>query len=234
MERIRGRDPLDERKLEWLGRHAGLSYGRHGGKEYAVAGFAVEEGSYSLKPGEVFVRRHRDVRLEDGEMIATPGLYVGMPVEPGTWQRLARSRPKPSGEPRTWDALAQYRRTSADARRIPLRQPSADVGALKAELGADGSASAWLELGAPGVADASPAGLVDYLSRRGISLSLARGRLVARSARPLNIADVQLMQLAEPLLIGALGGPKPMCSECAAEATTIVLPRAPMCSEHAQ
>jgi hypothetical protein len=107
------------------------------------------------------------------------------------------------------------------------------VGALKASIGSN-DPRPWIEIQPDGVADPSPAGIVAYLASRGVSLSLRRGRLVARSEAPINIVDRQLMDRAEPLLIGELGGSKPLCSECSNPATTVVLPRAPMCDRHAQ
>lgn len=236
LDTIRSRDPIPEGKLSWLGAHGGWRYAKHGSQEYAIGDLAVADESYRLKPGERFVRRRRAVVLPDGEKMPESALHLAVPVDAGTWERMAsqvRSKPL-NGSLRVWDALAEYRRQHSDARRLPLRQSAnPDVAAMQAELGMDG-AQPWLELTPQGLADTSPAGLVSYLQARGISLSLARGRLVARSAKPINVMDRQLMERAEPLIIGELGGPKPMCSECPQPATEMVIPRAPMCAGHAQ
>jgi hypothetical protein len=70
------------------------------------------------------------------------------------------------------------------------------------------------------------------LSGRGIELTLARGRLLARSRSPIRFDDRELIDKARELIIGALRGTPVMCSRCAEPAVSIAYPDAPMCAEH--
>lgn len=71
------------------------------------------------------------------------------------------------------------------------------------------------------------------MESRGIALTVARGRLVARSVKPIHAEERLLIELAEELLVGHLSGAPVLCVECQQPAVTVVLPRAPACAAHA-
>ena len=81
--------------------------------------------------------------------------------------------------------------------------------------------------------DRTPAGIIAYLSGRGIQLTLAHGRLVARCPSPIRFDDRELIERAEELIVGLLRASPVMCSSCGEPASTIAFPHAPMCKEHA-
>lgn len=245
---IRRRDPIDEKKLTWLGRAGGWSYARNGNQELAVAPHPLTAESYELKDGERFVRRHHDTILEDGARMPGSVLHVAIEVEPGTFEKMARTR-KPTGAPvaRPWDVLgtlpAFQRReptrmvSGPPARDLPLFDNPPGEQELEAVAGvvdlAHQQAPTIIEVGGNQPPDRSVAGIVAWLEGRGVELSLARGHLVPKSVKPMRDDVKEVIERAEALLVGHLQSRPVICSMCAEPAITIVFPRAPMCAEHA-
>ena len=252
LDRIRAKDPIDESRLTWLGRSNGWHYAKLGHKEFAVAPHPVEEGSHSrLKDGERYILRHGAVVLPDGASMATTAMHVAMEVEPGSWQKIAGKARKPTAEKkmRGWDRLAAL---PIMQRREPLRMATGpatrELPALPGPLTKDQEAameavaakaikrgSSFISVGGNTPPDGSVADMIAWLAQRwGIELSLARGRLQARSEKPIR-ADVEaLLDGARELIVGHLQGKPVMCSECAKQAVTIAAVDAPVCRDHAQ
>ena len=108
LERIRSRDPIPEAKFDWLGTARGRRYGRHKGQEYAVDLQPSDPAAFTPGSGEMLVARKRAERLEDGAELVTVVTMRAWPVQPGTFDKLSKSRRgRPAEKPmRAWDRLA--------------------------------------------------------------------------------------------------------------------------------
>lgn len=243
----RGRDPIDEKRLTWLGRAGGWSYARHGDQELAVAPHPTAADSYTLKPGERFVRRAHDTILEDGARMPGSVLHVAVEVEPGTYEAKARTRKPIEPKARAWDVLAAL---PAMQRREPTRMvsgpPAKDLPLFDAAPGEQELEAvagvvdltyqqqpSIIEVGGNEPPERSVAGLVTWLEERGVELSLARGHLVAKAAKPMRDDTKEIIERAEPLLVGHLQAKPVICAMCAEPAVTVIFPKAPACAEHA-
>ena len=254
LEKIRNRDPIPEAKVRWLGRHDGYEYGEHNGREYAVSTRPADVGSFSADPDERLIARRSVELLDDGEQMVTTVHHRAWPVKPGSYAKLARTRkPADRDKPmRGWDRLAAL---PAMQRREPMRlatgpapsmldglvgmplsgtEQEAIAGALF-DQARHNSKSTLIEFGGNSPPERSMAALVAWLAERhGIELTLARGRLRARSVKPIR-ADLQaLLDQVQELIIGHLQGRAVMCGDCAEPAVTIASVNVPACAEHAQ
>jgi len=249
VERIKGRAPIPESEVTWLGAVDGRQYGTVRCKEYAVDLTVSDPQAYTPQPDEITIVRRRVERFDDGGELVSAATSRGWPVPAGTYAKLAAKR-KPTAEKkmRGWDRLAAM---PIMQRREPLRMASAtaalELPVLDGQLTKDQEqamasvvelaikrAPSLIEVGGNTPPDGSVADMVAYLAERGVELSLARGRLRARSKTPIR-ADVQaLLDGARELLVGHLQGKPVMCSECAETAVTIAAVDAPVCREHAQ
>jgi hypothetical protein len=228
------RSTVPEGKLTWLGRLGGHDYASYQGREYIVDAYPSNPEDFSRTPGQLFIMRIRH-ELIDGSAYEHHATHRALPVPDGTYASLLAKVRKPDTEPpmRTWDVLATL---PLMQRREPLRIPTAPassitVGALKAQLGPVGPLPV-IEVGGNQPPERSPAGIVAYLGSRGIELSLARGRLLARARKPIRAEDRYLIERTEELIVGVLSGSPVACSLCAEPAVSIAVPRAPMCAAH--
>jgi hypothetical protein len=246
LDRIRSRQPVPERDFDWLGTIGSLRYGRRKNQEYAVDRRPSDPTSFTPEDGEIAVARRHVERFDDGGEIVSTVTTRAWPVEPGTYDRLAKSRkPAAADRPmRTWDRLAAL---PVMQRREPLRMvtgpATSALDALPA-LGADKAADvervaelaharstrSLIEVGGNEPPDRSVAGLVAFVERHGVELSLARGRLVARSRTPIRADLRDLIDQAKELIVGHLAGKPVICSSCASPAVTIAAIDAPMCA----
>ena len=228
---------ISESKLRWLGRAPdGYDYAEHGGKEYAVdIHLSPDPGDYVRQPGEILVMRvHRE--LIDGSPFEHHGTHRAFEVAPGTYASLAvKADRRPVEKPmRAWDALSTLPAlTRREPTRIATVPPASlpEVGLLKTLMGAKADPGI-IEFGGHQPPERTPAGIIAYLERRGVELSLARGRLLARSRNPIRFDDRELIEKAAELIVGHLRGSPVLCSLCAESAVTIAYPDAPMCTAH--
>lgn len=253
---IRGRDPVDEHKFERLGWAAGLLYLKRGDHEYALSSHPVTEDSYKLKPGEVFVRRRRDVILEDGERMPTTVLHLGLPVEAGTFAKLSASRSAAKdNRPRRWPrvtGLAIMERseptywvtgpaTSSLDVLPPLPMPPTreEERALSevVDLGRRSSQRQLISTGGHEPPPESVAGTIAWLrSAYGVELEAVGTppRLSYRpTAKPPPADVLKLLDLERDLFIGELTGKPLACCWCERDAVRIVGVDAPACLEDA-
>lgn len=245
---------IPEGKVQWLGDAvAGHQYGVHNGQEYAVDVRPADPEGFIAQDGEMLVNR-KFIEEFDGSRIETVLTHRAFPVASGTYAALAARRtPRKArrDQPRVWDRLA---RLSAMQRREPLRLATGPATSAMDRLGALPTPPTKDEQRALGeVVDLArttgqrelisvggheppqPGGFVAYFLGRHIELTRTRDdRLIARSGSPISADDLELLDLAEPLIVGELGGPVAPCSLCDQPATSIAIPRAPVCAQHAQ
>ena len=244
-----------ERDFDWWGAVAGRRYGtaKKGGQEYAVDTAPADLDAFTPQAGEILVSVGH-VEMIDGSAWPSTTYHRGFPVASGTYARLTarrRRRQPETDKLRTWDRLAAL---PLMQRREPLRMatgPAASPLDRMVDLPAVSTQEQEALAGAVDLVqrnerrrliagggneppERSVAGIIAWLTERGIELSLARGRLVARSKTPLRADLADLLDQAEELIAAHLQGWPVMCSSCAEPAVTLVLPRAPMCDRHAQ
>jgi hypothetical protein len=82
--------------------------------------------------------------------------------------------------------------------------------------------------------DKSVAAMVEFVEERGVELSLARGRLLAKSREPIRADLRELIDQARELIVAHLQGKPVLCSLCPAAAVTIAAIDAPLCQDCAQ
>jgi hypothetical protein len=173
----------------------------------------------------------------DGSAYEHHQTHRAVPVPSGTFAALQAKVRKPAPEKpmRAWDALASL---PVMQRREPLRLPTAPAGLdvtvdlFKAHHGKQAPVPPFIEINGNEPPERSPAGIIAHLANRGVELTLARGRLVARSRNPIRADDRQLIDKAGELIVGHLRGQPVVCSECAESAVSIAYPDAPMCAAH--
>lgn len=242
---------VPEATIDWQGPPLrGHQYGRHRGTEYVVDLRPTDAETHVAQPGEILVSRKRVELLDDGGGWETATLHRGWPVEPGTYAALAGKRKKPGEKPmRAWDKLQTL---AVMQRREPLRMatgPATSAIDNLPALGADQEEAVasvldfahrkttrtLIEVGGNEPPQRSVAALVEFVEQRGVELSLARGRLLARSRTPIRSDVRELIEQARELIVGHLQGKPVMCCECAEPAVTIAYPDAPMCAaKHGQ
>jgi hypothetical protein len=250
VDRIKSRDPLPEREFTWLGVARGYKYGTRKGREYAVDLHGSDPTSFTPDSDEIAVAR-KHVELIDGSPFETVVRMRGWPVPTGTYAKLAATRKKPDADKpmRAWDRLAAL---PLMQREEPLRlvtgpAPKLDQLPALTAIPSPGEEQAMaeiieqaskrptklLEIGGNEPPERSVAGIVAYLERQGVELSLQRGRLLARSRAPIRVDLRELIEQTRELLVGHLQGKPVLCSLCSAAAVTIAFPDAPVCAEHA-
>lgn len=244
---------INASKVTWLGRIGDSDFGTYGGREYQVDVSPSDPENYSRRTDELWVIRvtHEQVGGSDFEHHSR---HRALLVPSGTYQRFAEkaaARPVAEKPMRSWDALAtlpvMQRREPV---RVSVNRSASALGVLET-LPAQSEQEKAVIAGAvdlldrsrpPGVVeiggnqppDRSPAAIVEFLASRGVELTLARGRLVARSRTPIRADLRELIERSEELLVGVMRGSPVLCSSCGESATTVVFPLAPMCREHAQ
>jgi hypothetical protein len=214
----------------------GYEYFAHGKGELAVTVRPVDPEEHSPRPGQVMVIEEKPELLEDGRKWGTRRIHrLGWEVEKGSYQREQekRRRRQPTEDPaRPMDVLAAV---PSLHRREPTRivaDRETDIHSGRLRTWIDAKSPAVIEVGgSPGV-ERSPAGYLAWLADRGVELSVAKGRLLATSAKPLGLEERTLIAEAEELLIGELSGKPVACSLCDVPAVSIAFPQAPVCEQH--
>jgi hypothetical protein len=74
------------------------------------------------------------------------------------------------------------------------------------------------------------------LRRRLVPMPVIRlprtGQLLATSRKVIGMMDRELIQVAEPLLVAALGGAPALCASCSEPAISVAFPRTLACERH--
>ena len=244
---------IPEAKITWLGDPIrGHRYGRHRDTEYMVEMRPSDPEAFVADANERLVS-FRHVEMIDGSPWPTNTYHRAFPTPTGTYAKLVgrKARKADDTTPRAWDRLAtlplMQRREpmrmatgpAASAMDRVVHMPSVSEQEQEALAGAVDMVRGnryrkLIEVGGNTPPERSVAGLVGYLQDRGVSLELARGRLIARSVKPIRADLRELIEQAEELIVGHLRGQAVLCSQCAQAAVTVVFPSAPACAEHAQ
>ena len=246
------RATVPESKVKWLGRAAdGYDYAVHDGLEYAVDPHASKPEDYARRPGELYVMRvwHEVI---DGSKFEHHATHRAQRVPDGTYAALDAKASKRAAEKpmRMWGVLAalpvMQRREptrmaagvlSASAldtlEHLPAQtQEQRQVIAGAVDLLHHHRPPAVIEVGGNEPPERGPVGWLKRLASHGVELTLARGRLLARSVKPIRFDDRQLIDKGKELIVGVLSGSPVTCSTCAEPAIDIAYPDAPMCTEH--
>ena len=232
---------VDGHKVKTLGTLAGLVYVEHRGTEYAYPSAPVDPTGITVRPGQIVIRRRVTDYPEgkDGPAWEHPVEHVAEPVPTGTYERAAadaerrRSRRNRPATPRPLDLLAGL----AVFHRV---EPTRYAVATSADPLAGAMANAAglpplpvIEAGGHEAVERTPAAMLEHLRGRGVELSLSGGRLIVRARQPMAPQLRELLTIAEPLLVAALGGPACECAVCGQPAATVCFPSWPACAEHA-
>ena len=240
-----------ESKVRWLGEPInGYRYAEHKGTEYAVELRPSDVEAFVPQPGEILVSQ-KTVEMFDQTPWETIGYHRAWPVAAGTYAgKLAKpQRPKADPPLRAWDRLATL---DLMQRREPLRfvsgPPSAGLEKFEAvpatseqerealagavQMLDRNSTRSLIEVGGHEPPERTVAAMVAYLARRGIELTLVRGRLLARSRTPIRADMRELIEQARELIVGHLQGKAVICGQCAEPAVGIGFPDAPLCASH--
>jgi hypothetical protein len=212
-----------EGKLKKLGKAGSFEYATYKDVEYAITARPVNPAEHDPGPGEILITAEIEEMI-DGHRWGSTVHYRGFPV---------------------LSALPSLHRKEPTRIATERRATSATMGALKAAIASDARAKnpnakpppvteppPVIETGGSTGAERSPAGYVAWLQSRGVELTVAKGRLLPMSAKPLGLEERVLIAEAEELLVGHLTGKPTPCSMCDLPAVSIAFPHAPLCGEH--
>ena len=210
-----------------LGRRGSEDWYEHDGAEVAVRRSPTSE---PVQPDRLYVTEATE-EVKHGSRHVAHLSFAARRYPAGTYAANVRRPAKRSRAPRTWDALAAVHEHREPARIRFEATAGAEAGVMAKAAGVE-VREPWIEISRDG-AQLSVGGLVDWLEHRGVTLEVARGHLVARSSRPMGVAERDVLSRAEALLVGFLINAPLGCVLCSQPAVTVAWPSAPVCESHA-